>query len=327
LTFLGPSGSGKTTTLMMIAGFETPDEGRILYYGVSIANLPPHKRNIGVVFQNYALFPHMSVADNVAFPLKLRRTPRPELTRRVKRALDMIELGAFADRLPNQLSGGQQQRVALARALVFEPKLILMDEPLGALDRRLRETMQLEIKRLHRELNLTVVYVTHDQTEAMILSDRVAVFRRGRIEQLAPPRVIHERPANGFVARFVGDTNIFAATLVEAAKGGRAHARTANGLLLSGLTDMDAPSAAPVLVSVRPERISLDPAGGDNQATGIAIDAAYFGDHVTVRIKLDAGGEVDVNLGIGGADDAPKPGKAVTLSWRAEHTLLLDPAD
>src|SRR5215510_3390675 len=198
LTLLGPSGSGKTTTLMMLAGFEVPTNGRIDLDGRPIDNVPPHKRNIGMVFQNYALFPHMTVAENLAFPLEVRRTPKAEIQSRVARALEMVQLGAYGARRPAQLSGGQQQRVALARALVFEPNLVLMDEPLGALDKQLREQMQLEIKHIHQRLGVTVVYVTHDQGEALTMSDRVAVFHDGLIQQLATPTELYERPANSF---------------------------------------------------------------------------------------------------------------------------------
>jgi putative spermidine/putrescine transport system ATP-binding protein len=196
LTLLGPSGSGKTTTLMMLAGFERPTSGDILIEGRSIQDLPPHKRDFGMVFQNYALFPHLTVADNIAFPLSVRKLPRAEIGERLVRVLEMVQLTGLERRLPAQLSGGQQQRVALARALVFNPRLVLMDEPLGALDKRLREQMQYEIKTLHRTLGLTIVYVTHDQVEAMVLSDRVAVFHRGAIRQLDTPRAIHESPSD-----------------------------------------------------------------------------------------------------------------------------------
>src|SRR5574343_650440 len=194
LSLLGPSGSGKTTTLMMLAGFESPTAGEILLDGAPITRTPPHKRNFGMVFQNYALFPHMSVADNVAYPLTVRKVPKAEIASRVAKALDMVQLGGKGERFPGQLSGGQQQRVALARALVFEPQLVLMDEPLGALDKQLREHMQMEIKHIHQRLGVTVVYVTHDQGEALTMSDRVAVFHQGEIQQIAPPRELYETP-------------------------------------------------------------------------------------------------------------------------------------
>src|SRR5271167_4288589 len=207
VSLLGPSGCGKTTTLRCIAGFEVPESGGILFGNVNVIELPPRRRDIGMVFQNYALFPHMTVQENLAFPLQVRKIPKPEIETRIKRALDMVQLGAFSHRRPGQLSGGQQQRVALARALVFDPKLVLMDEPLGALDKQLREQMQLEIKHIHQNLGVTVVYVTHDQSEALTMSDRIAVFNDGIIKQLATPADLYERPDNAFVAQFIGENN------------------------------------------------------------------------------------------------------------------------
>src|SRR5210317_1971154 len=207
LTMLGPSGSGKTTCLMMLAGFETATHGEILLGGKPINNIPPHRRGIGMVFQNYALFPHMTVNENLAFPLKVRKMDKAETEAKVKRALEMVQMVEFGDRKPAQLSGGQQQRIALARALVFEPELVLMDEPLGALDKQLREHMQLEIKHIHESLGVTVVYVTHDQSEALTMSNRIAVFNDGIIQQLASPPDLYERPENAFVAQFIGENN------------------------------------------------------------------------------------------------------------------------
>ncbi len=219
LTMLGPSGSGKTTCLMMLAGFETATHGDIRLDGKPINNIPPHKRGIGMVFQNYALFPHMTVGENLAFPLQVRKLPKADIDAKVKRALDMVQMGAFAGRRPAQLSGGQQQRIALARALVFEPELVLMDEPLGALDKQLREHMQYEIKHLHEQLGVTVVYVTHDQSEALTMSDRIAVFNDGKIQQLAPPADLYERPDNAFVASFIGENNRLFGKVVSVERG------------------------------------------------------------------------------------------------------------
>jgi putative spermidine/putrescine transport system ATP-binding protein len=207
LTLLGPSGSGKTTTLMMVAGLQQPDAGRITLNGVSVARLPPYRRDIGMVFQSYALFPHMTVRRNIAFPLEMRGLAKAEIARLVDEALALVKLPDHGDRLPRQLSGGQQQRVALARAMVYRPALLLMDEPLGALDKKLREQLQLEIKRVHRERGISVLYVTHDQEEALTMSDRIAVFNRGRIEQIGTPEELYDRPATRFVASFIGDTN------------------------------------------------------------------------------------------------------------------------
>src|SRR4051812_10405272 len=234
LTLLGPSGSGKTTTLMLLAGFETPTAGEIMLEGKALSRVPPYRRHIGMVFQNYALFPHMSVAENIGFPLSVRGIPAAEIGKRVDRALDMVQLGGYGQRRPAQLSGGQQQRVAVARALVFEPKLILMDEPLGALDKQLREQMQLEIRSLHQRLEVTMVYVTHDQSEALTMSDRIAVFHRGKVQQLDVPERIYEAPANAFVARFIGENNRLDGVL-ESADSARCTVRLANNACIDGL--------------------------------------------------------------------------------------------
>ena len=234
LTMLGPSGSGKTTCLMMLAGFETATHGEILLGGKPINNIPPHKRGIGMVFQNYALFPHMTVGENLAFPLEVRRKGKDEVRKKVERALDMVQMGEFAGRRPAQLSGGQQQRIALARALVFEPELVLMDEPLGALDKQLREHMQFEIKHLHERLGVTVVYVTHDQSEALTMSDRIAVFNDGRIQQLASPAALYEEPENSFVAQFIGENNRLRGKVLSV-EGGRAQVKLDGGPEVSAL--------------------------------------------------------------------------------------------
>ncbi len=285
LTLLGPSGSGKTTTLMMLAGFEVPTNGRIDLDGQPIDNMPPHKRNIGMVFQNYALFPHMTVAENLAFPLEVRRLARSEIEAKIKRALDMVKLSGFASRRPGQLSGGQQQRVALARALVFEPKLVLMDEPLGALDKQLREHMQLEVKHIHRDLGVTVVYVTHDQSEALTMSDRIAVFNDGAIQQLATPDDLYERPQNSFVAQFIGENNRLhgkviavngTACQVEVAGGGKVEAMPVK---VDGL-------GASTTLSLRPERVRLNPVNG---ACANTFSARGRGTHLPRRPHAGAG--------------------------------------
>ena len=219
VTMLGPSGSGKTTCLMMLAGFETPTNGEIYLDGKVISNIPPHKRGIGMVFQNYALFPHMTVYENLAFPLRVRKIPKDEADKKIDKALSMVSLHGFEARMPMQLSGGQQQRVAVARSLVFDPQVVLMDEPLGALDKQLREHMQFEIKRIADNLGITVVYVTHDQTEALTMSDRVAVFDDGRIQQLAPPAELYESPKNSFVAQFIGENNTLEGVVKEITNG------------------------------------------------------------------------------------------------------------
>src|SRR4051812_32036720 len=282
VTILGPSGSGKTTLLKVIAGFETADQGRILIDHVDITDLDPAQRNIGMVFQNYALFPHMSVARNVAYPLAMRGMPKAGLAIRVKQALDMVELGGMAERLPKQLSGGQQQRVALARATVFQPRLLLLDEPFGALDRKLREQMQIEVRRLQRRLGLTTLFITHDQEEALVMSDRVAVMDKGRVLQVGPPNEIYEAPANPFVADFIGESNIFAG-IVEADGGNVLRVRLKEGPLIevAGRADLAAGPGQQVRVMVRPERF-VDLAGDSNPARpnridGRVTDSAYMG--------------------------------------------------
>ncbi len=281
LTLLGPSGSGKTTTLMMLAGFEHPSRGVIRLNGRPIQDLAPHRRDIGMVFQNYALFPHMTVAENLAYPLKVRRLSRADIEARVTRALDMVRLDGLADRRPAQLSGGQQQRVALARALVFQPELVLMDEPLGALDKNLREHMQFEIKHIHERLGVTVVYVTHDQGEALTMSTRIAVFNRGRIEQLAPPADIYERPASVFVAGFIGENNALPGRVVGD-RGGACIVALDGGpeiAVTGGLT-----AGTPVVVSLRPERLMLGD-GGINRLEAEVAELIYLGDHVRIHLN------------------------------------------
>ena len=257
LTLLGPSGSGKTTSLMMLAGFETPTAGEITLAGKRLNNVPPHKRDIGMVFQNYALFPHMTVAENLAFPLSVRGMSKADVGEKVKRSLSMVQLDAFAGRYPAQLSGGQQQRVALARALVFEPQLVLMDEPLGALDKQLREHMQMEIKHIHQRLGVTVVYVTHDQSEALTMSDRVAVFHQGEIQQIAPPRELYESPRNTFVAQFIGENNRFAGELIERT-GDTCTVQLGRGEKVQALAVNVGQPGDAVSLSIRPERIRLN---------------------------------------------------------------------
>ncbi len=326
LTLLGPSGSGKTTTLMMLAGFERLTAGTITIDGRPIEDQPPHRRNFGVVFQSYALFPHMTVFDNVAFPLSVRGLGKPDVATRVTRALQMVELAGLESRRPGQLSGGQQQRVALARALVFEPSLVLMDEPLGALDKRLREQMQIEIKHLHRDLGITIVYVTHDQTEAMVLSDRVAIFHEGRIQQLGAPREIHENPANGFVARFVGETNALQGEVVSVDSNGACEVRLAGGAVVRGVSSAPRSVGARVLVAVRPERIrvgNLDPSL-ENRIRGRVAETVYLGDRLVLRTAIDGGDLLLSNLEGEALDAPPSVGDVVELGWRRQNCLVLD---
>jgi putative spermidine/putrescine transport system ATP-binding protein len=321
VSLLGPSGSGKTTLLMMLAGFEAPTGGAIRVDGRRVEGLPPHRREMGVVFQNYALFPHMSVADNLAFPLRMRRMPRAERTARVARALDLVRLGHLADRRPAQLSGGQQQRIALARALVYEPKVVLMDEPLSALDKQLREHMQLEIRALHRTLGLTVLFVTHDQDEALTMSDRVAVLNHGRIEQFDTPAGLYDRPRTRFVAEFIGETNLLAGTLegVEADE-----ARITSGDRTFACRCAAPPAlGAPVLVSVRPEMLHLrDEPSGPNVLPVTVEDAVYHGDHVRLHL---ASGALRLVAKAGRRDAARAVGTRAFACFGAAECTLVPP--
>ncbi len=295
MTFLGPSGSGKTTTLMMLAGFEAPTSGAILLDGRHIEELPPYARDMGVVFQSYSLFPHMTVAQNVAFPLEMRRLARDHIRQRVSAALARVRLDRHADRRPMQLSGGEQQRVALARALVFDPQLVLMDEPLSALDKSLREELQLEIRRLHRELGVTMVFVTHDQAEAMTLSDRIAVFNRGKIEQLGPPSELYNAPHNRFVAGFIGDNNTAYGTIIES--GGAAYpARMRVGeAVYGGRSHQDARGVGMAAsLCVRPESLRLTRSatneGPHNHVPASVIDMIHQGNHWRLILRPELAG-------------------------------------
>ncbi|MBG4722464.1 ABC transporter ATP-binding protein [Pseudomonas aeruginosa] len=326
LTLLGPSGSGKTTSLMMLAGFETPTAGEILLAGRSINNVPPHKRDIGMVFQNYALFPHMTVAENLAFPLSVRGMSKTDVKERVKRALSMVQLDAFAGRYPAQLSGGQQQRVALARALVFEPQLVLMDEPLGALDKQLREHMQMEIKHLHQRLGVTVVYVTHDQGEALTMSDRVAVFHQGEIQQIEPPRNLYEQPRNTFVANFIGENNRLSGQLLSC-DGERCVVGLPRGEKVEALAVNVGQPGEPVTLSIRPERVRLNGASEScvNRFSGRGAEFVYLGDHVRVRLEVCGRDDFFVTQPSAARDPTLSVGDVVPLGWQVEHVRALDP--
>jgi putative spermidine/putrescine transport system ATP-binding protein len=316
LTLLGPSGSGKTTTLNMLAGFERPTHGQILLSGRPVDRLPPYERNIGMVFQNYALFPHMTVGENVAFPLSVRRMSRAEIAERVQRALAMVRLEAFAHRRPAQLSGGQQQRIALARAMVFEPSLVLMDEPLGALDKKLREQMQIEIKLLHERLGLTVVYVTHDQSEALTMSDRIAVFHDGQIMQQGTPDELYSQPHDAFVAGFIGENNLLSGTVAEIANG-RARVALAGGPEVIAAAVGELARGARVVVAVRPEavRVSSIPANGENVCRALVTSRIYLGDHQRLLTEIGNGHRVTVKVPAG--VDAVT-GASIFLCWDTE---------
>ncbi len=288
LTMLGPSGSGKTTCLMMLAGFETATHGEIRLDGVSINHIPPHKRGIGMVFQNYALFPHMTVAENLSFPLEVRKMGKSLREEKVMRALGMVQMQDFANRRPTQLSGGQQQRIALARALVFEPELVLMDEPLGALDKQLRETLQFEITNLAHQLGITVVYVTHDQTEALTMSDRVAVFDDGRIQQLAPPDELYEAPQNSFVAQFIGENNTLEGVLKEV-KGDSCIVQLDSGDIIDAMPVNIGAVGERTKVSIRPERVEFDKSRLSPDAHTLkaeVLEFIYMGDIFRTRLRV-----------------------------------------
>jgi putative spermidine/putrescine transport system ATP-binding protein len=315
LTLLGPSGSGKTTLLMILAGFTRPDAGSLRFGGREMIRTPPHRRDLGVVFQSYALFPHMDVADNVGFPLTLRGVPAAERGRRVRDALELVQLGELGGRRIDQLSGGQRQRVALARAIVFEPGILLMDEPLSALDKKLREQMQIELRRLHARLGMTVVYVTHDQREALTLSDRIAVIDRGRIRQIDTPRLLYEAPASHFVADFIGDSTFLPVRVT----GGVAYWR-----------DRPLRTAAPgadgrYLLVIRPEKLAILDAGAavdqGNRIDAVIEEIVYQGDSLRIDLRLDDGAVITVQEPSRAARIAGLPGPGAAVS------LLLDPAD
>jgi spermidine/putrescine ABC transporter ATP-binding subunit len=327
LTLLGPSGSGKTTTLMMVAGFTPPSEGEIAIDDRPITGVAPERRNIGVVFQNYALFPHMTVFDNVAFPLRMRRQPRAEIRKKVIRTLDMVHLAGLTTRLPRQLSGGQQQRVALARALVFDPGLLLMDEPLGALDRNLRDQMKLEIKRIHRGLGVTVLYVTHDQEEALIMSDRVALMSHGKIAQLGSAEDLYERPASRFVAEFIGESNLLEGR-VEVTDGGAAFAVAGARLPATPRSSMPR-AVGPCTLMVRPEKITIQPARSDPDGGlgGTVEEVTYVGEFTRYRVRVIPDVVLVVKTANTHATFRAKPGDAVRLRWAAADSYLVPRPD
>ena len=326
LTMLGPSGSGKTTCLMMLAGFETATHGDIRLDGVSINNIPPHKRGIGMVFQNYALFPHMTIAENLSFPLEVRGMGKSEREAKVTRALDMVEMGSFGGRRPSQLSGGQQQRVALARALVFEPELVLMDEPLGALDKQLREKMQFEITHLAHQLGITTVYVTHDQTEALTMSDRVAVFDDGRIQQLAPPDQLYEEPANSFVAQFIGENNTLEGVIKEISDG-RALVELDGGEVIDAMPINVSEVGQRTRVSIRPERVEYNKERlqeGVHTLKAEVLEFIYMGDIFRTRLKVAGNDEFIIKTRNAPDQVRLQPGQQIEIGWLPEDCRALD---
>ena len=315
-TMLGPSGCGKTSTLRLIAGFEKLDSGAIRLDGVDMSGRPPHKRPVNTVFQSYALFPHMTVAENVAFGLRYQKVSRDELRRRVGEAMEMVQLGGLAARRPGQLSGGQQQRVALARAIVLEPPVLLLDEPLGALDARLRVDLQVELKRIQETLGITFVYVTHDQDEALTMSDRVAVMRGGRVEQCGEPRALYEEPATAFVANFLGASNLIPAVVADGAL------RVGEFSLRA---DVDGRSGD-ALAMIRPERVRLEPHGsaGENRVPGMVEEVVYLGFHQDVRVRLPGGALVRCDVPNDGSAVEYESGDPVSVHLPSDCLRVLD---
>ncbi len=324
VTMLGPSGSGKTTTLMMLAGFETPTNGEIFLDGKPISKIPPYEREIGMVFQNYALFPHMTVQENLSFPLEVRKLSKSEIQDKVQKALEMVELGNFGTRFPAQLSGGQQQRVALSRALVFEPRLVLMDEPLGALDKNLREQMQYEIKHIHERIGITVVYVTHDQSEALTMSNRIAVFDDGEVQQLSTPDVLYEKPENSFVAQFIGENNRFSG-VVKSIDGKFCNVELENGGSVKALKIKVDSVGDKTELSVRPERVTInqEDSSNENRFSGIVQELIYLGDHIRVRLEVSGNKDFIVKLPNEG-NLSFNEGDNINLSWQASDIRALD---
>lgn len=325
LTMLGPSGSGKTTCLMMLAGFEPATHGEITLAGNSINNVAPHKRGIGMVFQNYALFPHMTVNENLAFPLEVRGMSKSDIEDKVKKALDMVQLGDFGHRRPMQLSGGQQQRVAVARALVFDPQLVLMDEPLGALDKQLREQMQYEIKHIHEILGVTVVYVTHDQSEALTMSNRVAVFNDGVIQQLAAPDELYEKPENAFCAQFIGENNKLLGTVKEK-NGDSCTVEIEGSGTVQALDVLAGDVGEGTSLSLRPERVEIEPPEGKypNVFEGKVEELIYLGDHIRTRVNVCGHDDFIVKVPNASSHAQLSEGNSVKIGWTIEDCRALD---
>jgi putative spermidine/putrescine transport system ATP-binding protein len=328
-SLIGPSGSGKSTLLGTVAGFVPPTAGAIEVDGRDIVAMPPYKRNIGMVFQNYALFPHMTVFENVAFPLRLRKLAGEEVCRRVTQMLATVQLPDVGERLPSQLSGGQQQRIALARAAVYDPRILLMDEPLGALDKNLREDMQYEIKAFHRQMDATVLYVTHDQEEAATMSDRIAIMNHGRIVQHGRPRDLYEGPANAFVASFLGDANLFTVAGFDAANDGRPCATTDGGLALAFEGPRPDGEGGDWVVCVRPECLHIRPDGAPapdddaNRVRGAVADAVYTAGTIRYRVRVGAAQDLSVKLPSLREAELLAVGRPVTLSWSVHDTRLI----
>ena len=324
VTMLGPSGSGKTTCLMMIAGFETPTNGEIYLDSNPISNIPPHKRGIGMVFQNYALFPHMTVYENLSFPLKVRKFSKEGIDKKVDKALSMVSLSGFENRMPGQLSGGQQQRVAVARALVFDPQVVLMDEPLGALDKNLRESMQYEIKHIHESIGVTVVYVTHDQGEALTMSNRIAVFNDGKVQQLSRPDKLYEEPVNSFVAEFIGENNTFLGEVIEISNN-KCKVKLDSGTEILANPIVVKSKGEKTIISLRPERAIINPENKmDNKHKGKIEEVIYHGDHTRVRLNLLGNKDFILKVPNSSVRMDIKLGNEINIGWNSHDCRALD---
>tara|TARA_Y100001949_G_scaffold165017_1_gene160385 strand:+ start:2160 stop:3248 length:1089 start_codon:yes stop_codon:yes gene_type:complete len=324
VTMLGPSGSGKTTCLMMLAGFETPTNGEIYLDSHPISNIPPHKRGIGMVFQNYALFPHMTVYENLAFPLRVRKISKEETDKKIDKALSMVSLTGFENRMPAQLSGGQQQRVAVARALVFDPAVVLMDEPLGALDKNLRESMQYEIKHIHESIGVTVVYVTHDQGEALTMSNRIAVFNDGKVQQLSSPDKLYEEPVNSFVAEFIGENNRFSGQVTDISND-KCKVKLDDGSEILANPIAVKSSGEKTIVSLRPERALINTKEKmENNFKGKIEEVIYHGDHTRVRLNLLGNKDFILKVPNSSANMDIKLGNQINVSWNSFDARALD---
>ena len=325
LTLLGPSGSGKTTTLMMIAGFETPTAGDIAIDGQSVVAMPPYRRNIGMVFQNYALFPHLTVEENIGFPLKQRGVPKPDRAKLVGDALDLVQLPRYGSRYPRQLSGGQQQRVALARAIVFKPRLLLMDEPLGALDKQLRENLQLEMRRLHADLGITFIYVTHDQEEALTMSDRIAVMNDGKVAQVGRPEDLYDRPCNRFVAGFIGESNFLPAVVRSLEED--VVVAECEGVLVRALCPARLASGTKVTLTTRPERLrfadALNGHARQNRMSVTVTEAVFAGERCRYLLRAADGTSIVLKEPSSAAIRRRSVGEQAEIAWSVADTILV----
>jgi spermidine/putrescine transport system ATP-binding protein len=331
-SMLGPSGCGKTTTLRMIGGFEEPTYGIVYLGGRDVTDLPPYKRDVNTVFQSYALFPHLDVFENIAFGLRRKKVAKGDIESRVEDSMKLVDLTGFERRKPPQMSGGQQQRVALARALVNSPKVLLLDEPLGALDLKLRKQMQLELKRIQQEVGITFIYVTHDQEEAMTMSDRLAVMRHGKIEQIGAPEEVYESPATEFVAGFLGASNMLDGDVKEASNG-RTTIALATGGTVAASSERVPPGVSTVKVGVRPEKITIVPDEGEappsdrNSVHGLLRMSTYIGVNYQYKVEGPGGHELTVYVqNLGAAGSQPHPGQKVRLEWLPEHTFVVEPS-